>query len=129
VLYRGERKTATDLCYQWGGGAVIGGTATAGYHGAAIAGDYGTAAAGDYGTATAGYHGAAIAGFNGTATAGLQGTATAGVDGTATAGVGGVVSIKWRDGNRCRLAVGYVGENGIEPDVPYRVVGGILTPA
>ena len=62
----------------------------------------------------------------GTATAGYAGTATAGNRGTATAGDAGIILIKWWDGKRYRFAEGYVGENGIEPNKPYRVVGGKL---
>ena len=112
------------------------GTATAGYRGTATAGDGGTATAGNGGTATAGYRGTATAGEYGTATAGEYGTATAGVGGTATAGgrgtatagERGTVAVKWHDGARHRLAVGYVGENGIEANVAYVVRGGRLAP-
>ncbi len=114
-----------------------GGTATAGYMGTATAGDQGSATAGYMGTATAGHGGTATAGHGGTATAGYGGTATAGNGGTATAGNGGTatagdegtVCVRWYDttANRYRLAVGYVGEGGIEANVPYRVEGrGVL---
>ena len=107
------------------------GTATAGYDGTATAGDYGTATAGYRGTATAGYDGTATAGDRGTATAGDYGTATAGYDGTATAGDDGTATagdrgtliITWYDGSRPRRAVGYIGEDGLKPDTPYRVNG------
>ncbi|WP_446744265.1 DUF7666 domain-containing protein [Silvibacterium acidisoli] len=99
------------------------GTATAGYKGTATAGDYGTATAGHSGTATAGYKGTATAGDYGTATAGYKGTATAGHSGTATAGDYGILNIRYWDGNRERIATFYVGEDGIEPNVPYRVDG------
>ena len=102
------------------------GTATAGDCGTATAGDYGTAIAGDRGTATAGYCGTATAGYYGTATAGYRGTATAGDCGTATAGYRGTIQIRWWDGNRSRTAVGYVGENGILPNVAYRVENGVF---
>ena len=65
----------------------------------------------------------AIAGIRGTATAGDDGTATAGYRGTATAGNGGTLIITWYDGARYRRAVGYIGENGLRPDTPYRVNG------
>jgi len=97
------------------------GTATAGYFGIATAGDDGIATAGDDGTATAGNGGTATAGDAGTATVGEGGTATAGDDGTATAGEGGIIQIYWYDGHRRRILVGYVGEAGLLPDVPYRV--------
>ena len=125
--------------------AGYGGTATAGYGGTATAGDDGTATAGDGGTATAGYggtatagdggtatagaRGTATAGYAGTATAGYAGTATAGYDGTATAGDDGTIMIWWHDGKRCRMVIGYVGEDGIEPRVGYRVQEGKLVRA
>jgi len=130
----GDRGTAT---------AGDRGTATAGYRGTATAGDYGTATAGDSGTATAGYRGTATAGeggtatagyrgtatagYRGTATAGDRGTATAGEGGTATAGEGGEVHIRHYDGRRYRIAVGYVGEDGIDPGTAYVVTEGKLT--
>ena len=151
VIFAGARDEATALLRDLGArGAIIGGTATAGYNGTATAGDYGTATAGDRGTATAGDHGTATAGYRGTATAGSNGTATAGYNGTATAGdygtatagdrgtatagdhgtatAGdhGTICIRWWNQSRFRLAVGYVGENGIKPNTPYRVVNGKL---
>ena len=103
------------------------GSATAGYKGSATAGDYGTATAGfcgsatagDYGTATAGYHGTATAGDGGTATAGDYGSAVAGVGGTATAGYGSTIVFARFDGAH----VGYIGENGLKPNTPYRMDG------
>jgi len=104
--------------------AVVGygGTATAGDYGTATAGNWGAATAGDDGTATAGYEGTATAGDGGTATAGYGGMATAGDRGTATAGGGGMLQIYHYDCNdRRRLAVAYVGENNIQPNVKYRL--------
>jgi hypothetical protein len=111
----GDRGTAT---------AGDGGTATAGDRGTATAGDRGTATAGDGGTATAGYGGTATAGYGGTATAGDYGTATAGDHGTATAGVDGTLSLKWWAGSRYRIAIFYVGEDGILPNTKYRCENG-----
>ena len=48
---------------------------------------------------------------------------------TATAGNSGTIIVKWRDGARDRFAVGYVGEDGIEANKPYKVVGGKLVAA
>ena len=70
--------------------------------------------------------GTATAGYAGTATAGDSGTATAGCAGTATAGYHGTLVIRWHDGSRYRLVVGYVGENGIEANTRYRVESGKL---
>ena len=64
-----------------------------------------------------------------TVVAGNNGTATAGDCGTATAGYRGTIQIRWWDGNRSRTAVGYVGENGILPNVAYRVESGVFVEA
>ena len=139
VAVAGDHGTATAGDYgtatagAWGtatagnrGTATVGdyGTAKAGYCGTATAGDYGTATAGRYGTATAGAWGTATAGRYGTATAGEGGTATAGYRGTATAGAEGRLQIEYYDRNdRRRLAVAYVGEDNIRPNVKYRLDG------
>ena len=105
------------------GTATVGnrGTATAGDYGKATAGDHGMAMAGDYGTAMAGDCGIATAGCSGTATAGRYGMATAEYDGTATAGDEGRISILCWDGKRKREVIGYIGENGLEPNVSYKL--------
>ena len=97
------------------------GTATAGYSGTATAGDSGTATAGDRGTATAGNYGTATAGNCGTATAGDMGTATAGDMGTATSGNDGVIAIRRWNGKRYKFEIGYIGEDGLLPNVKYRL--------
>ena len=118
------------------------GTASAGYRGTASAGDRGTASAGDLGTASAGYRGTASAGDRGTASAGYRGTASAGDRGTASAGdlgtasagglgtasagEDGVLIVRYHDGKRWRIAVGYPGEKGIEKGKRYHVVNGEL---
>jgi hypothetical protein len=109
----GERGTAISTGYD--------GTATAGYYGTATAGYHGMATAGYHGTATAGDGGKATAGDYGTATAGYGGTAMAGYRGTATAGEMGRISILYGDGQRAREVTGYIGENGLEPNVPYKL--------
>ena len=40
---------------------------------------------------------------------------------TARAGAGGAIALTYHDGERYRIAVAYVGENEIEPNVDYRV--------
>ena len=128
----GDRGTATAGDY---GTAIAGdhGTATAGYYGTAKAAWGGTASAGGDGTATAGAGGKATVGRYGTATAGYRGTAiagdygkaTAGDRGTATAGEDGQIFINYIDSsNRRRTLVGYIGEDGLKPNTPYRVKDG-----
>ena len=147
VVFEGNQKEATDYLLAHGavGKAIVGatvvvgdnqiavagdygkatagisGTATAGDCGTATAGYYGTATAENYGTATAGYWGIATVGIGGTATAGYRGTATAGYGGKATAGDRGTLIIKHWDGDRYRIVVGYVGEDGILQDVAYKL--------
>ena len=130
VIFTGSQKDATDiLVNEYGNIGIIGATVVVGDGQHAIAGDYGTATAGNNGTATAGNNGTAMAGDYGTATAGDYGKATAGDygkatvgdDGTAKAGEMGRISILYWDGHRCREVIGYVGENGIEPNVAYNL--------
>ena len=140
IVHVGNRETATTFLVDHGcSGPIVGVTATAGDGGTAIAGYGGTAIAGKWGTATAGYRGTATAGDDGTATAGDDGTATAGDDGTATAGHRGtatagywgtatagyrgtIILTWWDDENgRKRTTIGYVGEDGIEANVAYRL--------
>ena len=129
------------------GTAIAGyrGTAKAGYYGTAIAGDYGTATSkgngkaivGDRGTATtkdhgkaiagiygkviAGIYGMAIVGSEGTAIVGNYGIATAGYKGKAKAGSTGRIEIEYYTGNRLRKKIGYIGEDGLKPNVFYRL--------
>ena len=84
-------------------------------------GDGGVETAGGGGGATGGDGGTATAGGGGTATAGDGGTATAGDGGTATAGYGGVLAIYRWNGKRWKMTCTEVGENGIEPNVAYRL--------
>ena len=79
--------------------------------------------AGDKETVLVGGLGTATAGYRGTATAGESGTATAGNYGTATAGEKGEIRVQWWDekAERYRTVIGYVGEDGIKPDTPYRL--------
>ncbi|WP_179195412.1 DUF7666 domain-containing protein [Pseudomonas aeruginosa] len=121
----GDEGTAT-AGYKGTATAGYKGTATAGNWGTATAGDEGTATAGDEGTATAGDKGTATAGYKGTATAGYKGTATAGYKGTATAGEKGEIRIRYWDEKteRYRTVIGYIGEDGLEPNVPYKLSAG-----
>lgn len=98
------------------------GIASALHRGQSCAGYHGIAVALSYGRALAGHYGVAVAGDYGTARAGACGVALAGRDGRACADEDGVVAVQWFDihAHRVRLAVGYVGENGIKPNVFYR---------
>jgi hypothetical protein len=101
--------------------AVVGATMTAGDRGTATAGDRGIATAGYRGIARAGDRGIAMAGDYGIARAGDYGTATAGYGGTATAEDGGIIQICYYAGKRRRIKTGYIGEDGLNPNTPYRL--------
>ena len=109
IVYSGTRPGAADylLAHGYAGRPVIGALITAGTRGTAIAGDNGQAIAGDNGQATAGTRGTAIAGDNGQATAGDNGTLQ--------------LSLWDKAAQRCRIKIGYVGEDGIEANTPYRL--------
>jgi hypothetical protein len=57
----------------------------------------------------------------GQAEAGEGGVAIIDAGGTAAAGEGGVILVRYYDGQRYRFAIGYVGEEGIKPGIPYGV--------
>ncbi|HYE00228.1 MAG TPA: hypothetical protein VEH84_12655, partial [Alphaproteobacteria bacterium] len=97
------------------------GLAVAGYNGIAVAGARGQAVAGDEGEAEAGDEGYALAGLRGLAAVGAAGLAVAGIGGSARAGIGGVIAILHRAGGRLRLAVGHVGEDGLQPGRLYHL--------
>ena len=65
-----------------------------------------------------------IGGDGSTLTGGYGSTLTGGGGSTLTGGDGSTLTAKWFDGNRHRIVVAYVGEDGIEPGVAYRVVNG-----
>ncbi len=110
VLFAGDAQTCTEIIVRHAldkNQPFIAGTATAGTRGTATAGDAGTA----------------TAGTRGTATAGTRGTATAGEGGTATAGEGGSILLRhWNQKKQKYVWInGEIGENGLLPDVPYRL--------
>jgi hypothetical protein len=117
VMYAGDRKTATDkirnLC---GDGPIIGGFVTGGYGATVTGGDYATVTGGNVSTVTGGYRS--------TVSGGCRATVTGGYRSTVSGGNGATLSIKWWDGSRYRIAVAYVGEDGIKAGTPYRIEAG-----
>lgn len=104
------------------------------YARASTGGEYSHASTAGYGAhaSTAGDRAhASAAGTRARASATGRDTASIaiGFESTAKAGPNGVIVLAWHDGSRRRIAVGYVGEDGIEASVLYKVVGGKLTPA
>lgn len=95
----------------------------------AIVGDCGYANArensiavgGKFATVMVGNNGIAIAGYGGDVAVRERGIAVVGEDGRASAGPDGIICIAWMDGERRRLAVGYIGEDdGLLPNTVYR---------
>ena len=123
VIFAGSRLEATDLIRELHPESlgVIGAYVTSGDRGTSTSGDRGTSTSGYEGTSTSGYEGTSTSGHLGTSTSGYRGTSTSGHLGTSTSGYEGTLVIKYFDGNRYRLKVGYVGENGIKPNAPYRL--------
>jgi hypothetical protein len=121
IRVAGDRGTAV-AGYFGSATAGYGGLASARNYGTAIAGTWGKATAGDGSIATAGAGGTAIVGNHGTVTAGNNGTAIAGTWGKAAAGERGRIIISWWDckTDRMRTTTGYVGEDGIQANIPYQ---------
>jgi hypothetical protein len=75
----------------------------------------------NYGYAEAGHNGTAIAGYAGHAAVGRGGFAEAGLNGHVLAGEGGRLRLWWYNGVSTIPVDGKIGENGLEPDVWYKL--------
>ena len=95
-----------------------GGTARSGILGTAISHASGKSITGDYGFS--------LAMSGGIAETGEDGRAIVGCGGRAKAGFNGSIHIYYYDGKTCRMANGYVGENGIKANTFYHVQNGKL---
>ena len=122
VVYAGTREEAVKIIAEaYPGEPVVFANRHSGDDGVSTSGDYGNSASGDCGISTSGDYGKSTSGDGGKSASGDFGTSTSGDYGTSTSGVGGTLIIKWYDGSRYRTAVAYVGENGIEPNVAYKL--------
>ncbi len=97
------------------------GTSISGVRGKSTSGDYGTSTSGDYGTSTSGVHATSTSGDHGTSTSGYNGTSTSGRYGTSTSGHNGTIIIKYYKNGRYYSKVGHIGEDGLEPNVAYKL--------
>jgi len=115
VVFCGDRKGATDFIISKGGKNVIGSFVTSGYKG--------TSNSGYRGTSNSGVQGISNSGNYGTSTSGYRGTSNSGDKGTSNSGDKGILIIKYWNSEKERfmVATAYVGENGIEPNVPYKL--------
>jgi hypothetical protein len=122
VLYAGDRKTATDMILAECGpvpciGAFI------------VVGDWATVSGCDWATVSGGDCATVSGGDWATVSGGDCATVSGGDWATVSGGDRAILSVKWYDGNRYRVAVAYVGEDGIEPNVKYRCEKGAFVVA
>jgi hypothetical protein len=99
------------------------GTSTSGYKGTSSSGNEGTSISGDFGNSTSGDFGTSISGYKGTAISGYKGTSISGDFGTSISGEKGKIVIDYWDSeaDRYRSVTGYIGEDGLEPNIPYKL--------
>lgn len=147
-------RTATS---GYGGAAISGdrGASTSGNWSASMSGDHGSATSENYGisitrncgTSITGDRGMSISWHRGRSMSGHRGTSITedggmsitgdggmsitGDGGIASAGIGGVLIFRWYvyATGRIKTIVAHVGEDGIEPNKPYRCVDGKVVPA
>ena len=84
-------------------------------------GDYSIITGGNWSTLKGGHWSTVTGGEYSTVTGGDYSTVTGGDRSTVTGGDGSILSLKWFDGKRTRIVTAYVGEDGIEPNVPYKL--------
>ena len=122
VVYCGDRKTATDLIKRKHPNAIaiIGAFIAASRLSIVNVGDYGTAISGYQSTSIAGNHGVASAGKYGLAVVGNHGIASAGECGVVSAGEYSTIQLTYFE-NKWRIKTGYIGEDGLKPNVKYKL--------
>jgi hypothetical protein len=138
VLYAGDRKTATDLIMAECGSVpcigafIVGGdrsTVSGGDWATVSGGDWATVSGGDWATVSGGVGATVSGGVGATVSGGNWATVSGGDVATVSGGDGAILSVKWHEGERYRIAVAYVGEDGIEPNVKYRCKKGTFVVA
>jgi hypothetical protein len=132
----GERATVTggDFATVTGGDYA---TVTGGYRATVTGGSRATVTGGYRATVTGGYRATVTGGSRATVTGGSRATVTGGDEATVTGGDGATVAggdrsillLRHYDGARTRVVTAYVGEDGIKPDTPYRLIDGKFTEA
>ncbi len=97
------------------------GKSISGSTGTAISGTKGTSIAGAFGTAISGDYGTSISGRYGSARSGNYGSSMSGVEGSAASGYLGKINIEYKKNDRLYNKMGYIGEDGLEPNVLYEL--------
>jgi len=106
VVFWGDLREAANIVKaQYPGEPVVFSTNTGGYGSTNTGRDYSTNTGRDYSTNTGGYGSINTGGYGSINTGGDRST----------------LIFKWWDGNRYRFSIGYVGEDGIEPNVAYKL--------
>ena len=102
------------FCEMVPGSAVVFGVRTGGYGSTLVGGDCSTLTGGDCSTL--------MGGDDSTLVSGSRSMLIGGDDSTLTGSDHSVLIVRWwnKVDQRRRIAVGHVGEGGIEPDIPYR---------
>jgi len=138
VVYAGTKEEAVKIIAEaYPGEPVVFANRHSGDDGVSTSGDYGNSTSGDGGTSISGGDGESTSGYRGTSTSGDYGKSTSGDYGKSTSGdcgisisgyggisasgIRGELHIRGHYGFRFRTAVAYVGENGIEPNVAYKL--------
>jgi hypothetical protein len=109
VVYCGDRGGALALLDKKGAAdkPVVFASRAGGDRSTVAGGDESTVTGGDWSTVAGGY----------------ESTVTGGYRSTVTGGDGSVIQIKRWDSyaDRCRIVIGYIGEDGLLPNTPYRL--------
>jgi hypothetical protein len=123
VVYCGDRGGAVALVQSRApaGSKVCFATVTGGNRSTVTGGNASTVTGGNRSTVTGGNASTVTGGNASTVTGGNASTVTGGNRSTVTGGHTSVLSLRWYDGSRWRIAIFAVGENGIEPNVAYRL--------
>ena len=97
------------------------GRSVSGYCGRSESGNYGRSESGDCGHSVSGYCSRSESGKYGRSESGDYGHSVSGYRGHSVSGEKGIIEISWWDGTRRRIAIGYIGEDGLEPNVAYKL--------
>lgn len=96
------------------------GVSFSGVAGSSVSGEAGLSVSGEEGGSVSGDDGISISRKNGTSISGKGGLSFS-VHGYVQSGEEGAIQLQYWDGNRRRYKIGYIGEDGLEPNVLYKL--------